>query len=218
MQLRISFWFALVGIIVENLLYFRDYWHPSSVFGITIGPWVVYPEFLLFGAAFAGIATVIYPAVFRYGFEKPARDNEGLRAFIAIFLFASVSASLYLSGMNSIYATAAGASMLSLGIIVMRHDLMVPMLLSGMLTAAVQSVLYTLVFASITNWEAVLESVWYLYGTSLDVRIGLVPLTEIVWGFATGAAVGIIYPYVRGARFVRIQSNHLRTGADGDVS
>ena len=51
---------------------------------------------------------------------------------------------------------------------------------------------YAAGFLLSTNTEFVLQNIWLLYGTSLDMRIVGVPLTELLWGLAFGALAAIL--------------------------
>lgn len=196
-QVRISVVFALVGIVVENVFYFKDYWHPASVFPIDVGVFIVYPEFLLFGGAFGGIATVVYRGLF--GIREESHDVHGAirRGLIAGALFLIPSVLLVALGVNSIYATAGGALLLAIYISLVRPDVRRLVLANGILTLGIMFVCYTFVLILVSNVESLLSIMWYLYNTPLDVRVSGIPFTELVWGFAVGALAGVIRAYVK---------------------
>ena len=196
-QVRISVVSALVSIVVENVFYFKDYWHPARVFPIDVGIFIVYPGFLLLGGAFGGITTVVYRGLF--GIREEPRDVHGAirRGLIVGSLFLIPSVLLVALGVNSIYATVGGALLLAMYISFVRPDIRWLMLANGILTLGIMFVSYMFVLILVSNIESILSIMWYLYNTPLDVRASGIPLTELVWGFAVGALAGVIRAYVK---------------------
>lgn len=200
-QVRMSIAFALIGVLVENVFYLKDYWRPASVFPIDLGLFVVYPEFFLFGAAFGGITAVIYPAL--CSVREHSRDPSHVRRrlIVAGVAFLVPSMVLFALGINSIYATSCGALILAGYAVFQRPDLRIASFTNGVLAVGIMFACYSLVWALVSNMEHLLAAVWLLYDTPLDVRVSGIPLTELVWGFSVGASVGVIRAYVKGIRY-----------------
>jgi hypothetical protein len=200
-QLHMSVVFAIVGGLIENL-YLRDYWQPQSFAGLHIGPAILYPESILFGGAFAGIAAVVYQIVFRKHLARRDDSEKWSRRTVLVIAFFVVTALCLWGGINSIFATSAGALALVVVITLYERSLFIPAIVSGLLAVAIQFCLYELVIQNVTNNEESFRSIWLLYGTSLDVRLLDVPLTELIWGFSAGAAIGVFHKFTHSMYFV----------------
>ena len=200
-QVRMSIVFAVIGVIAENWFYYQDYWNPQSILPVHFGSALIFPEALMFGGVFGGIASVVYRAVF--GIREASRDfgNPLPRLFIAGGIFLFVSYTLFFLGVNSIYAHASGALALAIYIVFRRPDLRGASLASGVLMLSILFVCYSVVLMTVLNMEQFLASAWLLYDTPLDKRIAGIPITELVWGFSVGASISVIRAYVKGIRY-----------------
>lgn len=199
--IRTSVAFAVIGVVVENLFYYQDYWSPQSIFPIDVAGFLLFPEALLFGGVFGGIAAVVYRVVFRM--REEFRDTNGSRSrfFVSGGIFLSISYALFFLGVNSIYAHACASLALAAFIAFRRDDLRAMVFGSGVLTLVIMFSCYSLVWALVSNMEQLLAAVWLLYDTPLDVRFLGIPLTELLWGFSAGSAIGVIRAYVKGIRY-----------------
>ena len=206
-QLHASIIFALVGVFVENILYFGDYWKPESVWGVYIGSFAIFPEFILFGGSFAGIAAVVYQVVFRKETKRIITAGKTRRQLAVLTIFLLVTAFLSMSGVNSIYATAGGALAVTALISILRRDLFVPATLSGLLTAGIMFSFYSIGVHTVGNIEQLFKEIWLLYDTDLGFRLMGIPITELVWGFAVGSAVGVLYKFASGFKFLSDELN-----------
>jgi hypothetical protein len=193
-QLKVSLLSVLGGPCIE-VLYFRDYWHPESVFSFEVGPFRILIEDFFFAFSFSGIAAILYPVLWQKKFVVVC-DGCGKKSFVHGILFATVvvfSIAMLNASLNSIYVTAFFCEALTLIVAISRRDLWMPALYGGMLTAGLLILVYSLGFVFIQNTEDILKAWWYLYGQSfLGIRICRIPLTEIVWGFAYGSMTSVL--------------------------
>ncbi|HVV38751.1 MAG TPA: lycopene cyclase domain-containing protein [Candidatus Paceibacterota bacterium] len=202
-QLRLSAIFVAVGVIADSFLYFNDYWRPQSIAPLHIGVFSIYPESMLFGGAFAGIAAVIYQVVSKQSSTPAHIERVWQRRAIVLGVFIAVTILLLSAGLNSIYATALGALTVVATIVYVRRDLLVPALASGALSACIMFCFYFIIVHGVANSEEWCRSIWLLYGTPFGARFVGIPLTELVWGFSAGAAIGILHKFIHRIQFTR---------------
>lgn len=200
-QVRMSIAFAVIGVCAENFFYYKDYWRPLSVFPVDVAGFAVFPEALLFGATFGGIAAVIYRSMFRIHEQSRDSDQSLHRVCIAGGIFLVVSYALFFFGVNSIYAHACAAIVLAVYIAICRPDLRRMSLASGALMFIIMFTCYSVVLSFVANMEQFLATAWLLHGTLLDIRISGIPVSELLWSFSAGASVGVIRAYVKGIRY-----------------
>lgn len=205
-QLTMS-WLAMVLGPLSEVIYFRDYWLPESVFPIFIGEFPFMVEDLLFGFSIGGIGAVIFEVVFRkrlVGFSR--RAKHAISSLTIGFIFCIALLTLLALGLNSIYASALAFVIAAIPIVYLRHDLLVNSIGSGIGVMLVMFLCYFFLYHLISNTEELLRKGWLLYDTSLDTRFANIPLTEMAWGFTWGFFAGPLYEYLRNKRTATIRT------------
>ena len=196
-QLIMSLLFLPAGTIGE-ILYFQDYWSPASVFSFSLFGVAVLIEDLIFSFSIAGFASVIYEV---WRGKKLVRINKKVQAnwMLLIAICLVISLGLFSVGVNSIFATSISLVVGALFIILSRYDLFEDAVLSGIgvmfLMFLSYQILYRFVFY---NPEVILKEGWLLYGSSFDLRIFDIPVTEMIWGFSFGMIIGPFYEFIKG--------------------
>ncbi|MEK7116961.1 MAG: lycopene cyclase domain-containing protein [Patescibacteria group bacterium] len=195
-QLRMSYIVAIIGPISE-LIYFKDYWFPQSVFPIFINKFPLMIEDILFGFAIGGIAAVIYEVIFRKQLSKfSVHSKYTIKSIYIVLTFALVLIGLIKFGVNSIYASAIAFFVSALILLILRHDLFVNAVGSGVGVMLVMFACYFFLFNILaSNTEELLKQGWIIRNSILDMRIANIPLTEMVWGFTWGFLAGPWYEF-----------------------
>lgn len=196
-QLIMSCLVAIIGPISE-IFYFRDYWIPESILPIFVGKFPLMIEDVLFGFAIGGIAAVIYEILFRKKLSKLSKHSKHSVRFIYIALtFILTLLGLIGFGINSIYASTIGFVVCAIILILIRHDLFVNAIGSGLGVMIVMFLSYFFLFNILaSNTEELLKQGWLIHNSTLDMRIANIPLTEMAWGFAWGFLAGPLYEFV----------------------
>lgn len=201
-QLIMSIISLPLGLIYE-IIYFHDYWNPASILSFNIGGVRILFEDFLFSFAIIGIGVVIYEAIFGKRLAKlkdPTNKTIAISCIIVITVL--VTLSLFFLDMNSIFATSLGFVVAALFIISQRRGLLINSLISGLAVMIIMFISYYIGFRLVANSEELIQQVWFLYGTPLGVRIWGIPVTEMVWGFATGMFFGPLYEFIKGVKNV----------------
>ena len=130
-QLRMSYIAAIIGPISE-ILYFRDYWLPESIFPIFIKGFPLMVEDVIFGFTIGGIAAVIYEVLFRQKlsrFSKHSKHTVKSIYLVLTFIFLLLGSLKF--GLNSIYASAIAFLGVAIIVLLLRHDLFINAVGSG---------------------------------------------------------------------------------------
>jgi len=200
-QLWMSILIAPLGPITE-VLYFQDYWFPASILSFTVGPFFILLEDFIFAFVMGGVGGVIYEVIFSKHLQKARKHaNYTLGPPVIFVVAAIVTYLLFQLNTNSIFATVAGFVLAAILMVAQRKDLLVGSLLTGITITFVMFGGYLVLYNSISNAEELLSKGWLLYGTSLDMRVFNIPLTEMVWAFAWGMFVGPLYEFTKKRSF-----------------
>ncbi len=192
---------GLPAASIGEIIYFKDYWSPASIFSLNLGGLPVYLEDLIFGFCIVGIGGVIYEFIFRENLIKPKKTiQKKLSLSIILGIAALESILLYNFGMNSIFATSFGFITAALFIVSLRRDLFLNSLLSALAVMLIMLLSYLILFNAVSNSEELLKHGWKLYDTFIGVRFFKIPITEMIWGFAWGSLAGPLYEFSRGLR------------------
>ena len=178
---------------ISEYWYFKDYWQPELLY-----PWIINIEDLIFAWSIGGIGAVAYEIFFNKTLSK--RRNQTKNSVLMWFFVLTICAFIVgkLLGINSIFASSFAFILCALLILISRKNLWKDILFSGILTALIMFLIYAFFLPQIpTNyWHN-----WLIYGTKYDFLLfGTVPLTELIWGFSWGMAVGALYEFWQGYR------------------
>ena len=198
-MVRVSTYGLLAGAVAETW-YAKDYWQPPTLLGDTS----IVPEDLLFGFTITGISATIYYAVFR----KRTIPGELRRKpfFIALFLVGLLSMYVLCStfSFNSLLVSTALFCIFTAVMVRFRTDLLVPALLSGLLSVVVVIPIYIVIFNLICRdfWN----TYWLLADTPWGITLlGNIPATELWWYFTWGCLAGIGYEFASGMKTMPVR-------------
>ena len=186
----------------SEIIYFRDYWRPLSIFAFSIGSFHIYPEDLLFGFAIGGIGAIVYEVFFHKHLGKlHEKIHPHIQTAIIAFIVLCIMYFLLNIGLNSIFATSIGLVFGALLIVVQRKDLLAVSFWSGICVMLTMFLCYFLLYHIVTNVDQLLKQGWLLSNTPLGLRIFHIPATEMVWGFSWGMMAGPLYAFSRNLKF-----------------
>lgn len=191
-MLGVSFATGLLGL--TEPIFVPEYWNPPSLFGLAQRTGFDI-ESLIFCFAIGGIGAFGYNALARRELQPvPEAERHRLRhrfhrlALAAPFL---VFPPLYLLPWNPIYAGIAALALGGAANVWCRPDLARNTLLGGVLFAGLYAVFMILLVVSAPGY---VEQVWSLPALS-GIRLGAIPLEELVFGFAFGMYWAGIYEH-----------------------
>lgn len=203
-QLKRSLVAAPTGPVAE-LLYFRDYWMPQSVFWTKFFSVPVLLEDLLFAFSMAGIGSVCYEVFFRKRRICEAKMLAMEKALLFLLVVSSAYALIWgvtiWGGINSIFATVIVLLLLSLLCLVKRTDLLGPAIFTAVFVSLFVFLVYSVGFLLVYNAEQILSGWWYLYGAPAGIRFCRIPVTEILWAFAYGFACPVIFTIITKTKY-----------------
>jgi hypothetical protein len=179
-MLRMGIAVGLVGILSEGV-FFRDYWHPPLLFHI--GRFGGIEDFF-FGIFFGGVCVAMYDVVFHKRLRRKGYPHYWIVSLLIVSELLSVG--ILTQYMNSIYASAIGFVVPAIAIVLWRKDLIMETVFSALLGGSLLTFMEMLALLLIPNY---LKNYFFLY-EKVPMFLGIVPLTEFMWGAAFAAIVG----------------------------
>lgn len=189
---------SLPFALTESLFY-PSYWEPVFLFDLArrIGFGI---EDVLFVVGMAGFTSTVYAAargrryVAHGATDARAVARRALATLALTFVLVGLAA---LASVPMIFGSFAIMLLVSAGMVLLRRDLVVPGLLGGLLSLAVYTAL-CLIFAWLL--PDIFQLAWHSDQFSNLFVLG-VPLEELMYGFASGVAATVFYPFAFGRRF-----------------
>lgn len=182
---------AVAGILNE-ILYFQDYWQPVSLFGTG----VFSLEDMLSGAFIMAFSVTVYDVVFRIHDEHEQRTSY--RRFFILFGVGLLLTLIltYAVGMYSIIATSIGLFVLTAYMLIRR-----PLLWKRSLFTAASLVLFGFIdyfFLFYVLSPGYLMAHFLLTDTLYNPTFfGFMPFFEVLWFATWGMFAGILIPYLK---------------------
>lgn len=182
-----------LGVVLEKMWYFKDYWQPEFVTG-----WPISVEDALFGFFLAGISAVIYEELAGKRFiNRHKRSHNWLLVFFVVIILLTTFVLTNIFNINSIYSSSLGFLISATIIITIRKDLIKDALISGIFIGGGAFFGYQIIF---TLFPELIKRWWMLENISGIMIIG-VPIEEVLWFFSVGMFIGPIYEFIMGLRF-----------------
>ena len=189
-QLFVSLLTALFTPLADVFWFYQDYWRPEYSLSFRVGPGVLGIESPLCGFLIGGIAAILYEVIFkkRHSFGRPRHI-----AAIAMIFFVLLTTTLLIKigGLNSIWASSFTLLLGSIIMLMIDKDLIKDAVMSGVLMTIIILVLYSVWFAIYPNG---VQKLWVTQMLS-GVKIGRIPIEEIVWFGSAGMGLGILYEF-----------------------
>lgn len=196
---------ASVPFAMTEFLFYPSYWRPKFLFNLAdhIGFGI---EDVLFVTALGALSSTLYPFAARRTPQLPQAAKSGSalawRAALPLLVALVATAVLHVLGVPMIYGCCVIMAFVSASILAKRRDLIAPALAGSALTTVAYGAL-CLVFSAII--PGVFDLAWNTEKFSNLFVLG-VPLEELLYAACTGLVGTVFYPYVTGARFVRLAS------------
>lgn len=191
-MLRAGF-FAVPFGWVSEIWYFEDYWKPPTTAGV--GQFSI--EDALSAFFIVSLSITLFDVFFT---SKNIKDQEKrVPSFIFLLILGLSLMGIFSSWLkfNSIFVTGFSCYFVTAIILIMRPDLWIPAILSGILNSILFIIIYLILFNLIfpNFWE----SYWLLNNTKYNITVlGNIPLTEILWYNSWGTLAGCLYDFAGG--------------------
>jgi len=190
--------FGLAGAIagpISELYYLKDYWHPLTITGSSIGI-----EDVLFGFFAGGVGSVLYEELFGKHFAKRHKKREHWIFFIfplAVMALIAYNRLFPEMRINSIYASAVAFVVTTAVVLYQRKDLFIDAVMSGVLAGAIFFFGYLLLLAV---FPEIFQRMWLLRNIS-GITFSKIPMEELLWAFTYGLMAGPLYECYAGLVF-----------------
>jgi len=182
---------SVVSAITSYYWWTTDWWRPLTMTGTRIGM-----EDFITGFTTGGIMAVIYEVVFKRALYKRKLHHHISGGLTLLFLMAQTTMWLFWGvGLTSFWSAIISMSIIAIIMLILRKDLLVNALLSGVLMVLVSLLSYYTIVLISPSWL----SHTYLSGLS-GIRLSGVPIEEYVFWFFAGLVFGPFYEYWQGER------------------
>ena len=189
-MLIIGLVFGAASVIIALLYSLDDYWHPPYIFG----KWLPIED-LLYGFIFGGITSEFYEFVFR---PKEVKERLVKRRFLGFVFLAVMVIGMFLMvsvlKINSLTAMVIVALFIGIATVIIRKDLFIPALLSGILIVLLQFLWYWIILAICPS---IFSDYWKMENLS-GIMILKIPLEEVAFAFALGFGAAHVYEMITG--------------------
>jgi hypothetical protein len=165
-----------------------SYWSPITTFN-----WPVGIEGLLFTFFITGIAAVVYQIFFK----KRYYGGKLRLSLSLVFIVPAIAAALavYFLKVNIIYLFIFGFTFMACSEIILRRDL----LLNSVFTSVIFATIYVITF-SIWLFLSPESIEWWNTPELTGLRVGGVPIEEVLFSLSLGLFVGPLYQFLTGGR------------------
>ncbi len=196
---------AVLGLIVEWLVWTNDWWRPHTFTNTIIGF-----EDLLFGFGMGGIAAVIYEEVFRQKLCRLSKKKHPKISHIILLFVLSATIgniSYFYFGLSAFQSSILSMFIPTLFVWFLRKDLIKDSLYTGIIL----TILAFFGFSLMNLIEPGFVQKWWLFEYLSGVVVIGVPLEDIIWFFVAGLFIAPIYEFWQCRRLVRIHnpSSHI---------
>lgn len=188
-MLVMSFLAAPLGLF--DFLYVPTYWIPKTIFNIPVGI-----EGIIFSFLIGGIAAVSYAEISHKKIKKINKYHRHFSILVFILVLPLVFLINYFSLFNIAIAMYIALLVVIALIVFLRHDLLKPSIIGGLVFGIIYSVSFILwinIFPSGKDWF-ILEGLPKIY-------IINAPIYELIFAYLFGAYWGILYELIFGYRF-----------------
>jgi hypothetical protein len=187
-----------------EFLFYPDYWTPNFLFDLGDRLGFGIEDFLFVSAVAAGAVSIYGILCARTYAPQETHVPPWARTKRITSVFAAVLVLVVLARLLSvpmIYGCIVIMTLLSAGIMVVRRDLILPGLISGLGLAAGYWIL-----AEIYAWlcPGVFVATWHTQGLINAFLFG-VPVEELLYGAASGVSAVLVYSYAFGQHFVPLK-------------
>lgn len=191
---------ALAGLIFEPV-FLSDYWRPETVLGIG----KVSVEDCLFSFGVTALAVCLYPFLTKQKSVLVVKSQAVLTIIIALSVSLITIILPSLTPLNSEILNSALLVLAAGVILIIRPDLWRASLITALALTLISLVMYLVALDILdTSYEA---SHWLLSGTFWGKTVlGHVPFTELTWYFGWGMLAGVLYPFLRGKKFIKLEA------------
>lgn len=185
---------GILSVITSYYWWTLDWWRPLGVFQNTI------LEDFIMGFTSGGIMATLYEVLFKRTFYKRKMHHHMSGGLTILLILAQMTSwFVYGIGVTTFWASTIAMTAVAIIMLVIRKDLFINSLLSGILMAAVSFLFYFFTILLSPNWL----KVTYLSGLS-GIRLIGIPIEEFVFWFLAGMVFGPLYEYWQGERLKRL--------------
>jgi len=186
-MIAMSFLIAVLGLFSEYLWWTKDWWHPQTITGTTIGL-----EDALLGFGSGGIAAVFYEEVFKKRIYKyRSKGHTKGMVLLVVTFFLAMSGLFYFFHLTSFATTTISFILVSAIVIFLRKDLFLDAIFTGFCAALGAIPIYLLLQYLSPGF---IEHTW-TWSSLSGIRFLGIPIEDIIFYFLGGIFISPLYLY-----------------------
>ena len=182
--------FGCSATIIAHLYAVKDYWHPIYLM------WPFNIEDFLYGFFYGGIIASFYEVVFHRQRKNAGKFNTIWFLIFCVFSIASFLIITTIFKINSIVAHILPPILVSMVVCMKRPDLIKPSLFTAIMTLILTAGVFVVLQLI---YPGFFGQYWYL-GNLSGVRIGGIPIEELLFAFFLGFGGSHFYEFLFGYR------------------
>ena len=186
--------FVAIGVPMELLLFTKDWWHPQTITGTTVGI-----EDVVYSIGNGGYMAALYCALFRARPEPAYAPPSWLRKLLPLAAISVLPLALFYGlGVHSFVGTTIGSLLALVLVLKDRWDLWRVAALSALVGTLLAVPVYVIMEAVFPGWIA---ATWDLRRLSGVVVAGI-PIEDLAWYVYTSALWSTYYKFAAGQKLL----------------
>ncbi len=186
--------YGILSLVTGYIWWTVDWWHPETITGTRIG---VEDFFTGFGAG--GVMMVIYQVFFKKKIISSQKSIYSLfRILFSVVVLTVIHVLIKYIGFTSFQSFTLVTTLATVFMWIIRKDLIIPSLWSGILTTICILPLYWTTIITTPGWVSATYDFRYLSGI---LTMGI-PVEELIFWFIAGSFIGILSAYTWSGKFV----------------
>ena len=191
---------SIIGVLSLATSYYWwtiDWWRPLTLTGTKVGI-----EDFIMGFTAGGIMATLYEVIFKRALYKRKLHHHVSGGLTILLILAQITSwFIYGIGLTSFWASTLALISVAILISIVRKDLFINSILSGVLMSFVSIFFYATIIILSPEWA----NHTYLSGLS-GLRISGIPIEEFVFWFLSGMVFGPFYEYWQGEKLKLLKS------------
>jgi hypothetical protein len=189
---------SVIGLVfapIVQYMHLIDWWHPAFV-----NSTFLHIEDLVFGFSIVGVSTSLYHVFInstekRYKKLTPSKKYELSMWILGMFLLFGL---FFLFGVHSFWTSVIALLAMFVLVIIKRHDLALPMILSALFLTLISIPFYLYALHVNPLW---INQEWFV-GRLSGYQIFNIPIEELSWYFFVGLTFSALWEFMNGLKFI----------------
>ena len=197
-MIQIGILYGILSLVTAQLWWTIDWWHPETLTGTRVG---IEDFFTGFGGG--SVMMVIYQIFLKKKIVGQHNSLLVVRLLFSVVVLAAIHILIRHAGFTSFESFTLVTSIAVIFMWIIRRDLIMPSIWSGILTTITVLPLYWATILTTPGWVSATYNFVYLSG---KLTMGI-PIEELIFWFIAGSFIGILSAFTWSGKFVTYNRN-----------